>query len=91
MHFLYVCGFSLVDRPFALLRREAGEAGLVFAFAVHRIGFAAEHNFEWNFLLDGETTVVESTGNGSFPVEAEIAAMQDMYIKVQEVRASVCP
>ncbi|CDJ52088.1 ATP-dependent helicase, putative [Eimeria brunetti] len=45
-----------------------------------------KHSFEWNFLLDGETTVVESTGSGSFPIEAEIAAMQDMYIKVQELK-----
>lgn len=29
---------------------------------------------------------MESQGSGSFPAEAEIAAMQDMYIKVQEVR-----
>ena len=54
---------------------------------VRLCGFAAEHSFEWNFLLDGETTVVEPTGNGSFPVEAEVPAMQDMYIKVQEVSA----
>ncbi|KAL8448584.1 hypothetical protein Emag_003899 [Eimeria magna] len=42
-----------------------------------------KHSFEWSFLLDGEPTVVESTGSGSCPPEAEIAAMQDMYIRVQ--------
>ncbi|CDJ69231.1 ATP-dependent helicase, putative [Eimeria necatrix] len=45
-----------------------------------------KHSFEWNFLLDGEPTIVESQGSGSFPAEAEIAAMQDMYIKVQELK-----
>lgn len=45
-----------------------------------------KHSFEWSFLLDGEPTVIESTGTGSYPSDAEIAAMQDMYIRVQELK-----
>ncbi|CDI76960.1 ATP-dependent helicase, putative [Eimeria acervulina] len=65
------------------MRRQRGMLEWSLTFVSSTCG-QLTHNFEWNFLLDGETTVVESTGNGSFPVEAEIAAMQDMYIKVQE-------
>ncbi|OEH80360.1 putative ATP-dependent helicase [Cyclospora cayetanensis] len=43
-----------------------------------------QHSFEWTFLMDGEMQVVEATGSGSHAAEAEIAAMQDMYIRVQE-------
>lgn len=64
-------------------RLSQGSADLA---CLRHYGNHAEHSFEWNFLLDGEPTIVESQGSGSFPAEAEIAAMQDMYIKVQEVR-----
>ncbi|KAL8453752.1 hypothetical protein Emed_000693 [Eimeria media] len=52
------------------------------SFPISRI----KHSFEWSLLLDGEPTVVESTGTGSCPAEAEIAAMQDMYIRVQTLK-----
>ncbi|XP_026191757.1 uncharacterized protein LOC34622030 [Cyclospora cayetanensis] len=45
-----------------------------------------QHSFEWTFLMDGEMQVVEATGSGSHAAEAEIAAMQDMYIRVQELK-----
>nr|CEL65285.1 TPA: ATP-dependent helicase, putative [Neospora caninum Liverpool] len=41
-----------------------------------------EHRFMWTFMSGGEEVRIESTGRGNSSCEAEIAAMQDMYLKV---------
>ncbi|RQX67743.1 AAA family protein [Toxoplasma gondii CAST] len=42
----------------------------------------SEHRFMWTFMSGGEEVRIESTGRGNSACEAEIAAMQDMYLKV---------
>ncbi|PHJ17030.1 aaa family protein, partial [Cystoisospora suis] len=41
-----------------------------------------EHRFIWTFLSNGEEVKIEAGGGGSSSAVAEIAAMQDMYLKV---------
>ncbi|PFH32354.1 AAA family protein [Besnoitia besnoiti] len=45
-----------------------------------------EHRFVWTFMSGGEEVKIDSVGRGHSATEAEIGAMQDMYLKVLKYR-----